>query len=116
MIKSGPWLQRVSEKLAANDYLRIEPEKFQPLGYRYAVRRLRGETLLSGFGRTMIDIFFVFADIQNLSPGILGQFSNSVFQFSIQNLGGWRPRGFNKKAYCFAVAITEALDPQLAEA
>ena len=111
MQDSTPWLQHVSEKLAANGFRPMAPEKYQPLGFKYVAHRSRFEP--SKFG--MAERFFTFAEIPNLEAGILHQFSSTSFQFSNKNKSAPLPNGFFMAVFCFAVVITEGLHPQLAQ-
>ena len=111
MTNSNSWLQYVSQKLAANSFLPLPPETYQPQGYKYAVRRSRFE--ITKFG--MAETFFTFAEIPNLSPAVLQQFSGASFEFANNNKAVSLPNGLFVALFCFAVALTENLDPQTAE-
>ena len=111
MLNSTPWLEHVSQKLAGNGYLPMAPEKYQPLGYKYAVHRSRFEP--SKFG--MAERFFLFAEIPNLDGAVLQQFSSTSFKFANNNKSAPLPNGFFMAVFCFPVVITENLHPQLAE-
>lgn len=111
MINSDSWLQYVSQKLAANSFTPLSPGTYQPQGYKYAVRRSRFEITKFGIAET----FFTFAEIPNLSPEVLKKFSGASFAFANQNKAVSLPNGLFVALFCFAVAITENLDPQTAE-
>ena len=110
-MNSTPWLQHVSQRLAANAFRPLAPELYQPQGYKYAAHRSRFE--ISKFG--MAETFFTFAEIPNLEGGVLQNYSNLSFQFANKNKSAPLPNGFFMAVFCFAVAITEGLDPQLAQ-
>jgi hypothetical protein len=111
MTNSDSWLQYVSQKLAANRFQPMKPEIYQPQGYKYASSRSGFE--MSKFG--MAEYFFTFAEIPNLSPQSLKQFSSASFKFAISNKEVPLPNGFFEAVFCFPVAITENLHPQTAE-
>ena len=111
MLNTGPFLQNASQKLAANAYRPLDPQKYQPMGYKFGAHRSRFEP--SKFG--MAERFFMFAEIPNLDSAILQQFSGTSFQFANNNKSAPLPNGFFMSIFCFAVAITENLDPQLAQ-
>jgi hypothetical protein len=111
MLNSTSWLQHVSQRLAANSFVPLAPELYQPLGIKYAVRRSRFE--ISKFG--MADTYFVFAEMPNLSADELHRFSNFSFEFANKNKTVVLPNGFFMSVFCFAIAITEGLDPQIAQ-
>ncbi len=108
MTNSNAWLQFVSQKLAANSFVPLAPEIYQPQNYKYAVRRSRFE--LSKFG--MAETFFVFAEIPNLTPSVTQQFSAAAFEFANRNKAVALPNGFFVALFCYAVAITENLHPE----
>ena len=110
MNNSGSWLQYASQKLAANGFSPLHPETYQPQGYKYAVRRSRFE--LSKFG--MAESFFTFAEIPNLTPAVLQQFSGASFAFAEKNKKVSLPNGLFVALFCFAVALTENLPPETA--
>ena len=110
MINSTPWLQHVSQSLAANAFRPMAPELYQPQGYLYAAHRSRFE--VSKFG--MAETFFTFAEIPNVQSGVLQSYSSLSFQFANNNKSTPLPNGFFVAIFCFAVAITEGLDPHLA--
>lgn len=111
MTNSNSWMQYVAPKLAANGFSPLAAEIYQPQGYKYAVRRSRFE--LSKFG--MAETFFTFAEIPNLTPQVLQQFSGASFQFANKNRSVGLPNGFFVATFCFAVTITENLSAQTAE-
>lgn len=108
-MNSTPFLQSASQKLAANGYGPLQPQVYQPLGFKYAVRRSRFEVLKFG----MAESFFLFAEIPNLNAGVLQGFSNQAFNFAGKNKTISLPNGFFMSISCFPVAITENLDPNL---
>ncbi len=111
MQNSTPWLHHVSNKLAANGFGPMAPEKYQPLGYKYAAQRSRFEP--SKFG--MAERFFTFAEIPNLDAGVLQSYSSTSFRFANTNKSAPLPNGLFMAVFCFSVAITENLHPQLAQ-
>jgi hypothetical protein len=110
-MNSIPFLQNASQKLGANGYRPMAPEAYQPLGYKFAVHRSRFEP--SKFG--MAERFFLFAEIPNIEAAVLQQYSSSSFTFALKNKSVPLPNGFFVATFCFAVAITENLHPQLAQ-
>lgn len=111
MINSNDWLQNVSQKLSSSGFSPLSSDKFQPQGFKYAVRRSRFE--ITKFG--MAESFFTFAEIPNLTREILMQYSNTSFKFSNNNRSFPLPNGFFVSTFCYAVAITANLDVQLAQ-
>lgn len=111
MLNSNPWLQHINQRLQSNSYHPLAPEIYQAEGYRYAVRRTRFE--LSKFG--MAETFFTFAEIPNLAPETMRQFSSASFQFAKRNKAVPLPCGLFESVFCFAVAITANLHPQTAQ-
>ena len=110
-MNSTPWLQHVSQKLAANGFRPLAPEKYQPMGYKYVAHRSRFE--ISKFG--MAEAFFTFAEIENVHGPTLQAYAGTSFQLGKKNKSAPLPNGFFMSVFCFAVAITEGLDPRLAE-
>ena len=111
MINSNSWLQQVSQKLGANSYQPLPAEKYQPQNFKYAAHRSRFE--ISKFG--MAENFFTFAEIPNLTPEILQQYSSASFKFANANKSTPLPNGWFVATFCYAVAITANLNPQLAQ-
>lgn len=111
MPDSNSWMQTVVQKLQVNQFMALTPEIYQPPGFKYAARRSRFE--ISKFG--MAETFFTFAEIPNLTPDILRNFSSTSFQFANKNKSVPLPNGFFVATTCFAAAITMNLDPQMAE-
>ena len=110
MINSNSWMRQAAQKLAANAYQPMPPEKYQPQNFKYAMHRSRFE--ISKFG--MAENFFVFAEIPNLTPEVLQQFSTASFKFAKANKSFPLPNGWFVATFCFSVAITMNLNPQLA--
>ena len=110
MLNSTPWLQQTSQRLAANSFIHLAPELYQPQGIKFATRRSRFE--ISKFG--MAETVFVFAEIPNLEPNALYSFSSFAFQFANKNKTVPLPNGLFMSVFCFSVVITANLDPQLA--
>jgi hypothetical protein len=111
MNNSDSWLQYVSSKLSANGFSPLPPEIYRPQGYKYAVQRSQFE--ISKFG--MADRFFTFAEIPNLTPAVMSQFSAISFKFANKNKKVSLPNGIFSFTLCFAVAITENLSKETAE-
>lgn len=111
MINSNQWLQHVSQKLGANAYKPVQPEKYQPQGLKYVMHRSRFE--ITKFG--MAENFFTFAEIPNLTHEVLQQFSTTSFKFANANKSIGLPNGWFVATFCFAVAITANLNPQLGQ-
>jgi len=108
MTNSNSWLQYVSQKLAANGFSPLSTGTYQPQGYKYAVRRSRFE--ITKFG--MAETFFTFAEIPNLSPAVLQQFSAGSFALVNKHKVVSLPNGLFVALFCYAVAITENLSPE----
>lgn len=111
MINSNVWLGQVSQKLTVNGFAPLAPQIYQPQGYKYAVRRSGFE--ISKFGNA--EYFFTFAEIPNLTPQVLLSYSSSAFQFALNNKSFPLPCGFFEAVFCFAVAITANVHPELAQ-
>jgi hypothetical protein len=111
MINSNQWLGQVSQRLSTSGFAPMKPEVYQPQGFKYAVHRSRFE--VSKFG--MAEYFFTFAEIPNLVPEVLRAYSNTAFQFAMKNKTNPLPCGFFESVFCFAVAVTANLHPQLAD-
>lgn len=111
MINSNSWMQQINQRLMANSFVPLAPEIYQPQGYKYVVRRTRFE--FSKFG--MAENFFTFAEIPNLTPDLLRSYSNTAFHFAKTNKTVPLPCGFFEAVFCFAVAITANLHPQMAQ-
>lgn len=111
MINSNAWLGHVSQRLAANGFAPLAPQIYQPQGYKYVVRRSRFE--ISKFGNA--EYFFAFAEIANLTPDILRDYSAAAFQLAINNKSFPLPCGFFEAVFCFPVVITVNLHPQMAQ-
>lgn len=110
MMNTGPWLQHVSERTAANGYIPLDPKLYQSIGIKFAVRKSGFE--LSKFG--MCDRTFTFAEVEKLDAPTLYNFSTFSFNFANSNKSSALPNGFFMCTFCFPVMITENLDPQLA--
>ncbi len=111
MLNSDSWMRQVSQKLAGNAFVPLAPELYQPQDCKHAVRRTRFE--ISKFG--MAETFFTFAEIPNLTIDVLRQFSNASHQFAVANKKVPLPSGLFESVFCFAVAITANLNPQIAQ-
>ncbi|CAN5358691.1 hypothetical protein BH10ACI1_BH10ACI1_01730 [soil metagenome] len=110
MTDSNAWLGQVAQKLAANGYNAMPPEKYQPQNFKYAAHRSRFE--LSKFG--VAEYFFTFAEIPNLNIGILQQLSAVSFQFAKANKSSSLPDGLFASTFSFAVAITANVPAEFA--
>ncbi|MGI8555766.1 MAG: hypothetical protein ACR2LT_05370 [Pyrinomonadaceae bacterium] len=111
MTDSNSWLQNAAQRLAANAYQPLPPEKYQPQNFKYAAHRSQFE--LAKFG--MAENFFTFAEIPNLTPQVLQQYTSAAFKFANANKSSALPNGFFAATFCFAVAVTMNLHPQLAQ-
>jgi hypothetical protein len=108
---STPWLNHVSQSLATNGFRPLAPEKYQSMGYKFVAHRSRFE--ISKFG--MAEAFFTFAEIENVQGPTLQAYSTTSFQLANKNKSAPLPNGFFMSVFCYAVAITEGLNPQLAQ-
>jgi hypothetical protein len=111
MTNSDSWLQYISPKLAANKFHPMKPEIYQPQGYKYAVQK--SGFSLATFG--MSEHFFTFAEIPDLSPQTLKNYSGAAFKFANANKEVPLPNGLFNAVFCFPVVITENLSPETAE-
>ena len=111
MIDSNAWLGHVSQKLAANGFAPLAPQIYQPQGFKFVARRSRLE--ITKFGNA--EYFFTFAEIPNLTPDVLLGYSASAFQFALRNKNFPLPCGLFESVFCFAVAISANVHPELAE-
>lgn len=111
MMNSSSWLSQVAQKMSVNGFNPLPPEKYQPQNFKYAARRSRFE--ISKFG--IAEYFFTFAEIPNLTPEILSQYSSAAFQFAKANKTSSLPDGLFTATFCFAVAITANVHPQFAQ-
>jgi hypothetical protein len=103
-------MQYIAPKLAANGFSPLAPAIYQPQGYKYIARKSGFE--LSKFG--MADYFFTFAEIPDLTPAMMSQFSAASFNLANANKAVGLPNGFFSFMACFAVAITENLNQETA--
>ena len=101
------WLTHIGPRL---DYAGFVPLPPHP-DFKYALRRTRFE--ITKFG--MCETFFVFAELPNLTPPMLGAFSRAAFQFAMNSKTVPLPCGLFEAVFCFPVAITTNLHPQMAE-
>jgi hypothetical protein len=106
------WLQRAAGTLQAGGFVPLDPQQYYSLGFKYAVRRTRFE--ITKFG--MAETFFVFADIAGpLSPQIMAGFSDVALQLAMRSKKVGLPCGVFESVWCFSVAITNGLHPQVAD-
>lgn len=105
------WLNDLSPRLHYAGLVPLPPQAYQPAGFKLALRRTQFE--LTKFG--MAETFFVFADLPGLTPPSLAAFSSAAFQFAMYSKAVPLPCGFFESVFCFPVAITSHLDPQMAE-
>ncbi|MGA9772125.1 MAG: hypothetical protein WBV94_24040 [Blastocatellia bacterium] len=108
---SDAWLHHVAMRLQSDAFVPLDPQSYQPAGFKFAVRRTRFE--IAKFG--MAETFFVFADIPALTPQIMTSFSTGAFQFALQSKTVPLPCGLFESVWCFAVAVTSNLHPQMVE-
>ena len=108
---SDAWLHHVATRLQSDAFVPMDPQSYQPAGFKFAVRRTRFE--IAKFG--MAETFFVFADIPTLTPEIINSFSNGAFQLALRSKSVPLPCGLFESVWSFAVAITSNLHPQMAE-
>jgi hypothetical protein len=111
MLNSNAWLQQAANRLAASAFVALPAAIYQPQGYKYAVRRTRFE--ITKFG--MAETFFTFAEIPNLTAETLYRYSNAAYRFAISNKAVPLPCGLFESVFCFPVAVTAHLHPQLAD-
>lgn len=105
------FLNRVSHKLGTNGFLPMDPNVYQPAGFKFAARRSRFE--ISKFG--MHDATFLFAEIPELDGAKFKGFADAAFNFANTNKSVSLPNGFFMSVSCFPVAITSNLDPALSQ-
>ncbi len=106
------FLNRVSQKLGSNGFVPMDPNIYQPLGFKFATRRSQFE--IAKFG--MHDAVFVFAEIDKLDATKMKTFADAAFNFANSNKSVSLPNGFFMSVSCFPVAITSGLDPLLSQA
>ena len=111
MIDSNQWLQSVSQRLAANGYNQMQPQIYQAQNFKFAAHRSRFE--ITKFG--IAENFFTFAEIPNLTVGVLQGFSNSAFEFAKANKSSPLPNGFFTATFSYAVAITANVPAEFAQ-
>lgn len=104
---SDKWLTHIAPRLQFAGFVPLPPQPH----FKYAVRRTRFE--ITKFG--MCESFFVFAELPNLTPQMLGGFSQAAFQCAMASKTVPLPCGFFEAVFCFPVAITTNLHPQMAE-
>jgi hypothetical protein len=108
---SDAWLHHVATRLQSDAFVPLDPQSYQPAGFKFAVRRTRFE--IAKFG--MAETFFVFADIPALTPQIMSNFSTGAFQLALRSKTVPLPCGLFESVWSFSVAITSNLHPQMAE-
>ena len=108
---SDVWLHRVAARLQSHRFVPMTPQSYQAAGFKFAAHRSRFEIMKFGMAET----FFIFADISELTHQSMTSFSNTAFQFAIRSKSVPLPRGLFESVWCFAVAITNNLHPQVAE-
>lgn len=108
---ANEWLQHVAPRLQGEGFVHLDPQRYLPRSFKYAVRRTRFE--ITKFG--MAETFFVFAEIENLVPQIMTDFSAAAFRFAIESATVPLPRGFFESVFCFPVAITHNIDPRMVD-
>ncbi len=108
---SDAWLQYVAPRLQATSFVPLHPQTYHHLGFMFAARRTRFE--FTKFG--MSEAFFVFAQIESLTPQLMMQFSQAAFQFAVAAKTVPFPCGLFESVWCFAVAITYQMHPQTAD-
>ena len=111
MQESIAFLNRVSNKLASNGFVPLDPNLYQPVGFKFVTRRSQFE--IAKFG--MHDAAFVFAEIPELDAVKFKQFSDAAFSFVNKNKSVSLPNGFFMSVSCFPVAITANINPQFAQ-
>lgn len=108
---SDAWLHHVATRLQSDSFVPLDHQKYQPAGFKYALRRTRFE--ITKFG--MAETFFFFGDVPSLTPQVMTGFSNAAFRLAIESKSVPLPCGIFESVWCFAVAITANLHPQVAE-
>jgi hypothetical protein len=108
---SDAWLRQVETKLRSQEFIPLQPQSYQPAGFRLAVRRTRFEITKLGMAET----FFVFADVPALNPQTMASFSSAAFDFAIKSKSVPLPCGLFESVWSFAVAVTSNLPADVAE-
>lgn len=111
MSASDAWLNHVAGRLRGDSFEPLPPHDYQPAGFKFAVRRTRFE--LTKFG--MSETFFVFSDIAGLNPQAMGAFSSAAFRLAIRSKSVPLPCGLFESVWCYAVAITNNVDPRMSQ-
>lgn len=108
---SESWLQHVAPRLTQQGFQALAPDTYLSQGFMYAVRRTRFE--ITKFG--MSEAFFVFAQIDQLTPQLMTQFGNAAFRLAERCKSVPLPCGFFEHIVCYPVAITYQMHPQMAD-
>jgi hypothetical protein len=98
--------------LGSNGFLPLDPNLYQPAGFKFVARRSGFE--ITKFG--MHDAVFVFAEIPELDAVKFRNFSDAAFRFANDNKSVSLPNGLFMSVSVFPVTITASLDPQLSAA
>ena len=104
------WLQAAHGRLAADGFSIRENVQDGGLALRMVAHRSRFE--LTKFGNA--ETFFVFAAVQPATTVELSAFSGQAYRFAMSNRTSSLPCGLFESAWCYTVALTDALDEQAA--
>jgi hypothetical protein len=102
------WLTATRGRLASAGFLLHEDVPFEGRTFPLVGRRTRFELTKFGFSES----FFVFGEFDRLTNEALRQFSRDAFRFAKQQRVIPLPCGLFESVWCYAVAISKAVDEQ----
>jgi hypothetical protein len=100
------WLTAARGRLASASFVLLEDVPFEGRTFRLIARRTRFELTKFGFSES----FFVFGQFDRLTNEALRQFSADAFRFAKKTRVIPLPCGLFESVFCYAVAITKAVD------
>jgi hypothetical protein len=100
------WLAITRDRLASVGFVLSDDVPFDGKTFPLVGRQTRFELTKFGFSES----FFVFAEFDCLTRDILRQFSADAFRFSKKQRVIPLPCGLGEMLWCYAVAITKAVD------
>jgi hypothetical protein len=111
MTNDNAWLHGAAGRLQSDGFVPVNAGADQRDGFAYVARRTRFQ--ITKFG--MDETFFVFAETPGLTSRIMAEFSSAAFRFALRSKVVPLPCGLFESVWCFAVAVTSHLNPQLSE-
>ena len=100
------WLTEARNRLVAAGFVILDDVSSNGRIFKTVARRSRFELTKFGFSET----FFVFAEFSTLGAGVMRRFSADAFRCAKQYKKIPLPCGLFEGVWCFAVAITQAVD------